>query len=307
MFVHGLPADRHSLCRNGGGVAKAAEELARGAAREALGPLLDAACARLGAVVKRAFDIAAEQSQLQRGSGKLGSAISRTECRIPPGCWVLVTPLLACSILSLLLSSLLPAEYERLRPYVAFHAALRSAFQAFVAGLEDRCRGIVRHHLETATSEYAIQQLAGGWIAEHTREFQGWKGRHTGGPARAMHARLAFCVWRLVRGLRLHVGLSCTGTAFCAAHAPQTHTKLMMCPRSMRARLDQTRTSRRGLWAACRLQRHSRCGNWRALGPIQVAGAHGTVVLQGNTQLSCARSLAQPCHRSCSPPLPDCA
>lgn len=105
--------------RNGGGVAKAAEELARGAAREALGPLLDAACARLGAVVKRAFDIAAEQSQLQRGS-----------------------------------------EYERLRPYVAFHAALRSAFQAFVAGLEDRCRGIVRHHLETATSEYAIQQLA---------------------------------------------------------------------------------------------------------------------------------------------------
>ncbi len=55
-------------------MAKAAEELARGAAREALGPLLDAACARLGAVVKRAFDIAAEQAQLQRGSGKLGRA-----------------------------------------------------------------------------------------------------------------------------------------------------------------------------------------------------------------------------------------
>lgn len=50
-------------------MAKAAEELARGAAREALEPLLDAACARLGAVVKRAFDIAAEQAQLQRGSG----------------------------------------------------------------------------------------------------------------------------------------------------------------------------------------------------------------------------------------------
>jgi hypothetical protein len=54
-----------------------------------------------------------------------------------------------------------PAGYERLRPYVAFHAALRSAFQAFVHGLEERCKGIVRHHLETATSEYAIGLLAG--------------------------------------------------------------------------------------------------------------------------------------------------
>ncbi|KAL4853400.1 Dynamin-related protein 5A [Chlorella vulgaris] len=105
--------------RNGGGVGKAAEELARGAAREALEPLLAAACARLGAVVKRAYDIAAEQAQQQRGPG-----------------------------------------YERLRPYVAFHAALRSAFQAFVQGLEERCKGIVLHHLETATSEYAMGLLA---------------------------------------------------------------------------------------------------------------------------------------------------
>ncbi|KAI3431622.1 hypothetical protein D9Q98_004671 [Chlorella vulgaris] len=105
--------------RNGGGVGKAAEELARGAAREAMEPLLAAACARLGAVVKRAYDIAAEQAQQQRGPG-----------------------------------------YERLRPYVAFHAALRSAFQAFVQGLEERCKGIVLHHLETATSEYAMGLLA---------------------------------------------------------------------------------------------------------------------------------------------------
>lgn len=61
------PTDSH---RNGGGVGKAAEELARGAAREALGPLLDAACARLGAVVKRAYDIAADQAQHQRGAGE---------------------------------------------------------------------------------------------------------------------------------------------------------------------------------------------------------------------------------------------
>lgn len=51
-------------------MSKAAEELARGAAREALGPLLDAVCARLGAVVKRAYDIAADQAQHQRGAGE---------------------------------------------------------------------------------------------------------------------------------------------------------------------------------------------------------------------------------------------
>lgn len=105
--------------RNGGGVGMAAEELARGAAREVLEPLLNSACTRLGAVVKRAYDIATEQAQLQRGSG-----------------------------------------YERLRPYVAFHAALRSAFQAFVHALEERCKGILLHHLETATSEYAVGLVA---------------------------------------------------------------------------------------------------------------------------------------------------
>ena len=66
--------------RNGGGVGKAAEELARGAAREALGPLLDAACTRLGAVVKRAFDIAAEQAQLQRGAGGGAGLGGRGRC-----------------------------------------------------------------------------------------------------------------------------------------------------------------------------------------------------------------------------------
>lgn len=50
-------------------MAKAAEELARGAAREALEPLLDAACGRLRAVVQRAFDIAVEQAHQQRGAG----------------------------------------------------------------------------------------------------------------------------------------------------------------------------------------------------------------------------------------------
>ena len=61
----------HHGCRNGGGVHRAAEELACGAARDALHPLLDAACERLGAVVKRSYEIAAEQAQLQRDTGAL--------------------------------------------------------------------------------------------------------------------------------------------------------------------------------------------------------------------------------------------
>ena len=62
--------------RGGGGCARAAEELARGAAKEALGPLLDAACGRLGAVVRRAFDIAAEQGQLLKGAREGGRGVA---------------------------------------------------------------------------------------------------------------------------------------------------------------------------------------------------------------------------------------
>lgn len=47
-----------------------------------------------------------------------------------------------------------------LRPYVAFNAELRTAFQAFVCGLEERCRGLVRHQLELATSAYAQQPVS---------------------------------------------------------------------------------------------------------------------------------------------------
>ena len=45
----------------------AAQGIARSAARELLGPLLDTACARLGFVLRRAFDIASERQHLLRG------------------------------------------------------------------------------------------------------------------------------------------------------------------------------------------------------------------------------------------------
>jgi hypothetical protein len=61
-----------------GTVGRAAEELARGASREALGPLLDAACSRLGAVLLRAHDVAADLVQLRKGEA---TAAAQALCR----------------------------------------------------------------------------------------------------------------------------------------------------------------------------------------------------------------------------------
>lgn len=58
---------------------------------------------------------------------------------------------------------------EALAPYVAFHAALRSAHASFAARLEGEARGLLAHHLDAATSEFALALMApgpgqvGGW------------------------------------------------------------------------------------------------------------------------------------------------
>lgn len=52
-------------------------------------------------------------------------------------------------------------SHDTLRPYVAFHAALRSAYHSFIAHLEDNCKSLMRHHLQAATSEFAVSSLAG--------------------------------------------------------------------------------------------------------------------------------------------------
>jgi len=51
-----------------------------------------------------------------------------------------------------------PAK-EALQPYVAFQAALRSAHMGFVSRLETQARTLLRHHLDTATSEFALSLL----------------------------------------------------------------------------------------------------------------------------------------------------
>ena len=48
-------------------IAHAAQGIARSVARELLSPLLDAACARLGFVLRRAYDVACERQQLLEG------------------------------------------------------------------------------------------------------------------------------------------------------------------------------------------------------------------------------------------------
>jgi hypothetical protein len=56
------------------GTVCAAEDIARATAKELLGPLLDTACARLGFVLRRSFEIAAERTQLTRGARAVGLA-----------------------------------------------------------------------------------------------------------------------------------------------------------------------------------------------------------------------------------------
>lgn len=44
---------------------------------------------------------------------------------------------------------------EEIRPFVAFNATLRSAYQSFIDRLEMQARSLVRNHLAAATSEFA--------------------------------------------------------------------------------------------------------------------------------------------------------
>ncbi len=53
---------------SGVNIALAARGIARSVARELLSPMLDAACARLGFVLRRAYDVACERQQLLEGT-----------------------------------------------------------------------------------------------------------------------------------------------------------------------------------------------------------------------------------------------
>lgn len=58
----------YQVRKNTGGAMQAAQDIARNAARELLGPLIDTACARLGNVLRRCLDIATESATHLKGS-----------------------------------------------------------------------------------------------------------------------------------------------------------------------------------------------------------------------------------------------
>ncbi|KAJ7948663.1 Dynamin related protein 5A [Quillaja saponaria] len=104
--------------RGGGrGIAEAAAEIARAAARSWLAPLLDTACDRLAFVLGNLFDLSLERNQ---------SHDSEYE-----------------------------SKTGNMDGYVGFHAALRCAYIRFIKDLAKHCKQLVRHHLDSVTSPYS--------------------------------------------------------------------------------------------------------------------------------------------------------
>ena len=153
--------------RAGGGApvaARAAAELARAAARALLAPLLGATCARLAACLRRAFEVASEGPSPTSGAARcmqmaqrMASAPNARHHNLQGhtlqwqgqvamglhGQKLLMLVLLTRSERADALSATGGAA-EALRPYVAFHAELRTAFQQFVGRLEAQSRELVR-------------------------------------------------------------------------------------------------------------------------------------------------------------------
>ncbi|KAG8386324.1 hypothetical protein BUALT_Bualt03G0137100 [Buddleja alternifolia] len=99
------------------GVAEAAAEIARAAARSWLAPLLDTACDRLAFVLCNLFDIAIERNHHRH--------------------------------------STYDQQSGDMDGYVGFHAALRHSYNCFVKDLAKQCKQVVRHHLDSVTSPYS--------------------------------------------------------------------------------------------------------------------------------------------------------
>ncbi|KAJ8747579.1 hypothetical protein K2173_007800 [Erythroxylum novogranatense] len=115
--------------RGGGrGVAEAAAEIARAAARSWLAPLLDTACDRLAFVLANLFDLALERHHIRDAEdGRKGGNMDG---------------------------------------YVGFLAALRHAYNRFVKDLAKQCKQLVQHHLDSVTSPYSQISSAGSFCFE---------------------------------------------------------------------------------------------------------------------------------------------
>ncbi|OIW05274.1 hypothetical protein TanjilG_03663 [Lupinus angustifolius] len=104
--------------RGGGrGIAEAAAEIARAAAKSWLAPLLDSACDRLAFVLGSSFDLALERHHSHES--EYGSKAGDMD------------------------------------GYVGFHAAIRCAYNRFIKDLAKQCKQLVRHQLDSVTSPYS--------------------------------------------------------------------------------------------------------------------------------------------------------
>ncbi|KAJ7561344.1 hypothetical protein O6H91_03G024700 [Diphasiastrum complanatum] len=104
-----------------GGLEFTAAEIACATAQSWLGPLLDTACDRLAHVLYNLFDLAMERIHLQEKSKDVQQG----------------------------------KGVPNLFGFVAFHAALRGAFDQFIRELTQECKELVRHHLIAGTSTYS--------------------------------------------------------------------------------------------------------------------------------------------------------
>lgn len=109
----------HSGRGGGGGLTAAAAGIARASARSWLAPLLEAACDRLAFVLRSLFELAIERKRIEDSS----------ECEKSTAAGV--------------------------GGYIAFHAALRRAYDQFIRNLTKKCKELVRHHLDSVTSRYS--------------------------------------------------------------------------------------------------------------------------------------------------------
>ncbi len=145
----------------GGGPAAgvaASEKLARQAAVEAVRPLLTAAVRRLGWLLQRVFDIAAEQQA--QCHGERAVAVGDRRCRQT---LVSVTKCkhLAMGSQLLTLSSCFAEYCKMLDAHAAFHLSVRGAFQTQLKGLEETAHSAMQRQLVRRGTSAAVQRVWG--------------------------------------------------------------------------------------------------------------------------------------------------
>ncbi|CAI5520090.1 unnamed protein product [Closterium sp. Naga37s-1] len=133
-------------------VAATATEVARAAVLARFAPLMDALCARIAFLLRRLLDVALQrvksesQAKPSHHSGFFQSPAAQQQAHnsAAPSPVATLPPAVA------------------LEPFLGFHAALRSAYDAFLASLSSRCRHLAQHHVRSAACHLLPPAAAAG-------------------------------------------------------------------------------------------------------------------------------------------------